>query len=127
MNHAEGIVTDGGIRDVPTIEGYGLVVYAANPTPKAGPSDIVFYDWDLPIQCGGALVRPGDVVVGDEAGVVVIPAPLAEEAASYSIEHEEAEEFAKGLIEKEGCNPGRYYPITEETMRLFRETKKKSA
>jgi regulator of RNase E activity RraA len=123
MNGAEGIVTDGGIRDVPTIKAYGLVVYAANPTPKAGPSDMLFYDWDLPIQCGGALVRPGDVLVGDEAGVVVIPAAMAEEAAGYAEEHEEAEEFVKELIEKEGCNPGRYYPIDDETMRLFKEAK----
>ena len=126
MAGAEGIVTDGGIRDVPTIAEYGLVVYAGAPTPKVGSSDFLFYDWDLPIQCGGVLVRPGDVVMGDEAGVVVIPAPLVEEVLAYAEETEEAEEFAKQQIEKEGCNPGRYYPINDETMRLFRESKGKS-
>ena len=124
MNGADGIVTDGGIRDVPTIADYGLVVYAASPTPKVGSTDFLFYDWDLPIQCGGVLVRPGDVVMGDEAGVVVIPAPLVEEMVCYAEETEEAEEFAKQLIEKEGCNPGRYYPLNDEAMRLFRESKK---
>ena len=123
INGAEGIVSDGAIRDVPTIAEYGLIVYAANPTPKVGASDMLFYDWNLPVQCGGVLVRPGDVVMGDEAGVVVIPAPLAEEIVATAEETEEAEEFVKQLIEKEGCNPGRYYPLTDESMRLFRESR----
>lgn len=124
MNGAEGIVCDGGIRDVPTIAEYGLVVYAANSTPKVGASDMLFYDWNLPIQCGGVLVRPGDVVVGDEAGVVVIPAPLAEEVAAGAEEAEEAEEFVKELIQKEGCSPGKYYPLTDEAWRLFRQSRR---
>lgn len=123
MNGAEGIVTDGGIRDITAIAEYGLVVYAANPTPKVGTSDMLFYDFDLPIQCGGVLVRPGDVVMGDEAGVVVVPAPLAEEVAAYAEENEEVEKLVKALIEKERCIPGRYYPITEEMRRLYRQSK----
>ena len=125
MNLAEGIVTDGGIRDISAIAEYGLVVYAANPTSKIRANDLLFYDWGLPIQCGGVLVRPGDVVMGDESGVVVVPAPLVEETVSFAEEREEIEEFVKGMIEKEGCNPGRYYPVNEEVMRLFQAVKKR--
>lgn len=126
MRGAEGLVTDGGLRDVPTIAGYGLVVYAAALTPKVGSMDILFYDWDLPVQCGGVLVRPGDVLVGDEAGVVVVPPGLAEYVAEYAEEMEEAEAWVKERIEREGCNPGRYYPVSDATMKLFREEKRRT-
>jgi regulator of RNase E activity RraA len=125
MQGADGIVSDGGIRDIGTISGYGLVVYGAELTPKVGAMDFLFYDWNLPIQCGGVLVKPGDVVVGDEAGVVVVPAPLVEKIVAYAEETEQAEEFVKRLIQKEKCNPGKYYPLNDEAWRLFRESRKK--
>jgi len=123
MNGADGLVTDGGIRDVPAMAKYGFPVYVGSPTPLAH-SDLFYYDFDLPIQCGGALVRPGDVVMGDESGVVVIPAHLVEEVVPLAEESEESEVFIKQLVEKEGCTPMKYYG-TGEGIRQFREAKEK--
>jgi len=122
MRGAEGIVTDGAVRDVAGLESYGLIVYARSRTPKAGPVDILPYEGGVPVQCGGALVLPGDVIVGDDAGVVVVPTPVAEEVIARAEEHEQVELFIKEQIRKERCSPGRYYPVGEETLRLFRES-----
>ena len=61
---AGGLVTDGAARDSNTLKSYGFPVYAANTTAKQGPAE--FWPWQVndAIQCGGVLVRPGDVVVG---------------------------------------------------------------
>ena len=123
MQKVDGIVTDGAVRDVVGLESYGLIVYARSRTPKAGPVDILPYESNVPIQCGGALVLPGDVIVGDDAGVVVVPTPVAEEVIARAEEHEQVELFIKERVRKERCSPGRYYPVGEETLRLFRESR----
>jgi regulator of RNase E activity RraA len=125
MQGADGIVTDGAVRDVAGLTSYGLIVYARSRTPKAGPVDILPYEGNVAIQCGGALVLPGDVIVGDDAGVVVVPAQVAEEVVTKAEEYEECELFIKELIRKEKCPPGKYYVPNEETWRLFREYKRK--
>ena len=123
MQNAAGVVTDGGIRDLATVATYGLAVFAGARTHKGGTPHILPCDFDLPVQCGGVLVRPGDVVVGDDDGVLVVPALLAEEVIGEAEEREEMEEFAKEKIQQERCPPGRYYPITEEVARLFRQSR----
>src|SRR5690242_18793434 len=78
---AAGIVTDGGLRDSQTIEQLGFPVYCA---ARSAPLNLVRHhavDMQVPIGCGGVAVYPGDVVVGDAEGVVVIPAKLADEIA----------------------------------------------
>lgn len=68
-----GIVIDGAIRDVDTLRKLNFPVYAAGNTPKgpykSGPGEI-----NVPINCGGVVVYPGDIVVGDADGIVIIPA-----------------------------------------------------
>ena len=125
MGNAEGIVTDGGIRDLATVATYGLAVFAGGRSHEGGTPHILPCDFDLPIQCGGVLVCPGDVVAGDDDGVLVVPAELADEVIGEAEEREEMEEFVKELIQQEGCAPGRYYPITEQVARLFRESREK--
>jgi regulator of RNase E activity RraA len=69
---------------------------------------------NVDIQCAGVLVRPGDVLVGDNDGVIVVPAAMAEEIVEWAEVHEEAEEIVKARIEAERCVPGLHYPPTEE-------------
>src|SRR5438477_11173301 len=74
-----GIVTDGGLRDTPTIEKLEFPVYCA---ARSAPLNLVRHhaiDAQVPIGCGGVAVYPGDVLVGDGEGVVVIPAKLVDE------------------------------------------------
>ena len=125
---AGGLVTDGAARDSNTLKGYGFPVYAANTTAKQGPAE--FWPWQVndAIQCGGILVRPGDAVVGDDDGAVVVPAAAVDEVISIAHEREEVEEVIKAQLEIEQCSPGKYYPFNDLTWKLFEEkTGKKRA
>lgn len=110
---AEGFVTDGAIRDLDVVEQYGFAIFAQRRTPTVReygePVEV-----NVDIQCAGVLVRPGDVLVGDNDGVIVVPAALAEEIVEWAEVHEEAEEIVKARIEAERCVPGLHYPPTEE-------------
>ena len=108
-------VIDGAIRDLDVVldEDYGLTVYArarsfhGNPETRAAEENVQ-------IQCGGALVRPGDVLVGDGDGVLVVPSWMAQAVLDWAIEHEGVENYIKEKIRAEGVRPGKYYPPTEE-------------
>ena len=79
----EGVVIDGAVRDIEGIRKERFPVFARAVVPNAGGAEYVG-EMNVPIQCGGAVVKPGDWVVGDEDGVVVIPAdrlPAVLEAA----------------------------------------------
>ena len=85
---AAGVVTDGGIRDADAVAAVGLPVYSAGAHPAVLGRRHVPWDLDLTIACGGATVQPGDVIVGDADGVIVIPPALAEEVADAALEQE---------------------------------------
>jgi 2-keto-4-pentenoate hydratase/2-oxohepta-3-ene-1,7-dioic acid hydratase in catechol pathway/regulator of RNase E activity RraA len=91
---ATGIVTDGGLRDSHAVAALEIPAYYKAPHPA--PLGLIHYplEANVPIACGGTLVQPGDVVVGDADGVVVLPAALAEEVAHDALEHEEQETWA---------------------------------
>ncbi|MEO6924681.1 MAG: RraA family protein [Bryocella sp.] len=75
---ARGAVVDGLIRDVRTIQSLGFQIFAAGikPVDSRGRGQVV--DYNVPVECGGVLVTPGDLVVADYDGVVVIPAHIIE-------------------------------------------------
>lgn len=85
---AAGVVTDGGVRDHDAVVAIGLPVFAAGPHPAVLGRRHVPWDFDLTIACGGATVQPGDVIVGDADGVIVIPPTMAEEVADAALEQE---------------------------------------
>ena len=116
MNRADGIVTDGAIRDLDVMEteNYRLIIYAQARTPYASEPWATPAEENVDIQCGGALVRPGDVLVGDGDGVVVVPSWFAAECVEIVEEHEEVEAYIKQKIMAEGVAPGKYYPPTPE-------------
>ena len=116
-----GLVTDGAVRDSKVLKEYGFPVFSASTTAKQGPAE--FWPWQVndAIQCGGVLVRPGDAIVGDDDGVVVVPRVLVDEVIRIAHEREEVEEVIKAQLEIERCSPGKYYPFNERTWKLFEE------
>ncbi|RKS67734.1 2-keto-4-pentenoate hydratase/2-oxohepta-3-ene-1,7-dioic acid hydratase in catechol pathway [Actinomadura pelletieri DSM 43383] len=90
---AAGVVTDGGLRDSATVGGMDLPVFHAGAHPAVLGRRHVPWDTGLPIACGGALVQPGDILVGDADGVVVIPPDIAESLVADSVEQETQERF----------------------------------
>lgn len=87
--HAAGIVTDGGVRDYDAVAAVGIPVYARGAHPAVLGRRHVPWDADVTIACGGTTVQPGDVVVGDRDGVVVIPPALVEEVVDAALAQEE--------------------------------------
>jgi regulator of RNase E activity RraA len=86
-----GMVTDGGMRDVANIAKLAMPVYIGAPAAPASFHRHAAVDANVPIACGGVPVYPGDVMVGDLDGVVVIPRHLAEEVAHDATEQEQLE------------------------------------
>jgi regulator of RNase E activity RraA len=115
---AAGLVTDGALRDTPAFRQLDLPTYIK--APHATASSVAHHpvDMNVPIGCGGVLVMPGDVVVGDAEGVVVIPAAVAEEVAHDTYEQEILEEFVLSKVEA-GASIRGIYPPDEKTLAEF--------
>ncbi|GAA1593987.1 dimethylmenaquinone methyltransferase [Kribbella hippodromi] len=108
-----GIVVDGCIRDAAAVRSLGVPIWCTGVTPNyASQSELFPWAYDVPIAAGGALVLPGDAVVADEDGAVVVPKALAAGIATTSLEHEEWEQFSRLRIE-EGGRLTDYYPVSE--------------
>ena len=105
-----GMVSDGPVRDSGVIAACGMPVFCAG---ASAPTNLIKHhsvDMNLPIGCGGVAVFPGDIIVGDIDGIVVIPQHLAQEVALDSAEQERMEEFIFGRIEAGAALPGTYPP-----------------
>lgn len=91
-NGAAGVVTDGGVRDSAAVTEIGLPVFSQTRHPAVLGRKHVPWESDTAIACGNATVIPGDVIVGDDDGVIVIPRELAEEVAEEALakEHEDS-------------------------------------
>mgnify|MGYP001240242100 FL=1 len=90
---AAGIVTDGGVRDLDEITALGLPAYHAGAHPAVLGRRHVPWETDVTIACGGTAVQPGDIIVGDSDGVLVIPPALIDEVVDDAIEQERQETF----------------------------------
>lgn len=96
---AAGVVTDGGFRDSPEIAALPFPAYHHRPS---APTNLTLHqamDINLPIGCGDVAVFPGDVVVGDREGVVVVPARLADEVAAEAVEMTVYEDFVLAQVQ----------------------------
>lgn len=88
---AAGIVTDGGVRDWAAVQEIGIPVFSQGAHPSVLGRRHVPWEVDVTVACGGASVQPGDVIVGDDDGVIVIPPALVAEVAAEAA-HQEAED-----------------------------------
>ena len=111
-----GVVTDGGFRDSPEIARLPFPAYHQRPS---APTNLTLHqamDIDVPIGCGDVAVFPGDVMVGDGEGVIVIPAHLAAEIAAEAIEMTAFEDFVTEQV-MAGRSIIGLYPATDEQSR----------
>lgn len=108
-----GFVTDGAIRDFPEIEKIGLPVFAQGSTPATNLVAHHPVDIDVPVSCGGVAVYPGDMVVGDRDGLVIIPAHLVEEVAADAVEQERLEAYLLSRVQAGEPVIGTYPPREE--------------
>ena len=97
---AEAVVTDGNMRDLPGLEAVGLPVFAAGTWPIPAAGSIVPWEMDVAVQCGGALVLPGDWILADADAVLVLPPALAEKVAGAAPEALREEQFCRDLLQR---------------------------
>jgi regulator of RNase E activity RraA len=114
---AAGIVTDGGFRDSPEIADLAFPAYHNRPSAPTNLTRHQAIDINLPIGCGDVAVWPGDVVVGDGEGVVVIPAGIADAIADEAVEMTAFEDFVTEKV-LEGHSILGLYPPTDEQTKL---------
>ena len=117
---AAGIVTDGGFRDSPEIAQLPFPAYHATPS---APTNLIRHhavDLNVPIACGEVPVYPGDVMVGDGEGVVVIPQHIAEDVAAEAFEQTAFEDFVQEKVE-EGRSIFGIYPPAPEAREEFKQ------
>jgi regulator of RNase E activity RraA len=111
-----GVVTDGGFRDSPDIAKLAIPAYCNRPAPPMNLTLHQAIDVNVPISCGDAPVFPGDAIVGDGEGAVVVPAHLADEIAAEAVDQTAYEDFVTEEVMRGRSIVG-LYPATEERTR----------
>ena len=104
---AAAIVVDGAIRDIPGLKPLEVPIYARGI--QCYGQGVYPADFNVPISCGGVAVLPGDIVVGDEDGVVVIPKQVVEGVVRLAQEKEELEALVREML-AEGIAINEVYP-----------------
>jgi regulator of RNase E activity RraA len=117
---AAGIVTDGGLRDVAAVAALDIPTYFGGAHPAVLGRKHVPWDLDQTIACGGATVQPGDVIVGDDDGLLVIPPSMIEEIVDLAIEQERQERFISTQVGRGERIEG-LYPMNEHWKKKYRE------
>ncbi len=115
-----GVVTDGGFRDSAEIATLGIPAFHQRPS---APTNLTLHqaiDINVPIGCGDAPVFPGDVVVGDGDGVIVIPAGIADEVAAEAVEMTAYEDFVTEKVRGGQSILGLYPPTDESNLEVFK-------
>ncbi len=126
MRGAAGAVSDGAVRDSPEIARNPFPVFAAGHSANLNLVVHHATDINVPIACAGVPVFPGDIIVGDEEGVVVVPRHLAAEIAQPAAAQEDLERFVLEKIESGRALPGTY-PPNEETLAEYEAWKLRSS
>ncbi len=111
-----GVVTDGGFRDAAEIAKLGIPSFHSRPSAPTNLTIHQALDINVPIGCGDAPVWPGDVIVGDSDGVVVIPAHIASEIADEAVEMTAFEDFVTEKV-NEGRTIIGLYPATDDAVK----------
>jgi regulator of RNase E activity RraA len=114
-----GMVTDGSVRDSPSIERMAFPVYLRSRSAMTNLALHHAVDLNVPIGCAGVPVYPGDVMVGDAEGVVCIPRGIAQEIADEALEMEELEAFLTARVQA-GAPLRGTYPPGEEMLKEYR-------
>lgn len=119
-----GVVIDGCIRDFPHAKDLGLGLWLKGTTPNFHTQTNIFpFAVNVPVACGNTLVMPGDIIVADDDGVVVVPMAMAPELLKKASEHVEWEEFSRMRL-AQGGHLRKYYPLSVEGRAEYEEWKK---
>lgn len=119
LRGAAGVVSDGGFRDAGGIGELDMPAYYAKPSAPTNLTHHEALDINVPIACGDVAVFPGDVLVGDRDGVMVIPAHLADELAEECTAMESYEDFVLERVKAGEAIIGLYPPTKDEHLEKY--------
>jgi regulator of RNase E activity RraA len=117
------LVTDGVVRDVAGVLGTGLAIWCNGVAAPPSVAGLTFVGWQEPIACGGVAVFPGDLVLTDDDGAVVIPAALVGEVLVEAVEQERMETWIMEEVGRGAALPG-LYPMNAETKARYEAARK---
>ena len=117
---AAAVITDGGVRDFSAVAALDMPTFYANPHPAVLGRRHIPWDTDITIACGGTTVQPGDIIVADADGILVIPPALAEELADDSIAQEREESFIAEMVQQ-GHSVDGLYPLNAAWRTRYQE------
>ncbi len=118
-----GMVIDGAMRDVPELESMHIQTYMRRGHASSVSPIMMSVDYQVPVRIGSVTVVPGDILVGDTTGILVIPADIVEKVANTALEHDEQEEFQRDLLLK-GESIYDVYPMNAATKKRYEEYRK---
>lgn len=119
----QGVVIDGCLRDWPNIQEVDIGCWIKGVTPNYHTQrDIFPYAVNVPIACGNCYVAPGDIMIADDDGAVVVPVAYVDRLLERATSHVEWEEFSRMKL-SEGGDLRRYYPLSEEAEAEYRDWK----
>ena len=115
-----GLVIDGAMRDVPELEAMPIQTYMRRGHASSVAPIMMSVDYQVPVRIGTVTVIPGDILVGESTGILVIPAAIAEKIADKALEHDEEEAFQRQLL-LQGESIYGVYPMNPATRKRFEE------
>jgi regulator of RNase E activity RraA len=114
-----GAVIDGCVRDWPKVREIGVPFWAVGKTPNYSSQTSLFpWAYDVPVACGGALVMPGDAIIADDDGAVVVPRAVIEDFVTRCRSVTEWEHFSRSRIDAGGAL-SKYYPLSDDAEREY--------
>jgi regulator of RNase E activity RraA len=119
MRGVAGVVTDGGFRDAMKIAELEIPAYHARPSSPTNLTRHQALDLNVPIGCGDVPVFPGDIIVGDDESVIVIPAEIADEVAEEGREMTAYEDFVAEQVKGGATIVGLYPPTDPKNLEIF--------
>ncbi len=119
MRGVAGVVSDGPMRDIAELKKMDFPVFARGNAAPPSYASMSAADAQIPIGCGGVAVFPGDIVIGDADGVVILPAAIAQEVARNAVEQDQLEAYVRMRVEGGDSIVG-VYPPNEETKAAYR-------
>ena len=121
-----GIVVDGAMRDVPELDRMHIQVYQRRGQAAAVSPIMMSVDYQVPVRIGSVTVIPGDILLGERHGILVIPAQIAEKVAERAAEHDQVEYFQRQLLLKGESIYGVYPQLNEAHRKQYEESRKQS-
>ena len=118
MRGVTAAVTDGRMRDIPEIVDLGMPVCATASAPPPSFTKLMLIDSQCVVSCGGVTIFPGDIIVGDDEGVVAIPAAFAKSVAEGGMAQDHVEGWVNRRLAKGDAMPG-LYPPNEKAVKEY--------